>query len=80
MLFEKYAFNAWYEKHAFYMFYKTHVLHTILHVRKMCVNERRLNMCYSIYMFKMRFKKHMVYACCTFSCVVISVSVRPSSG
>ena len=36
------------------MFNKTHVLRMLLHVRKTCVNERTLNMRYSIYMFTMR--------------------------
>ena len=36
------------------MFYKTHVLHTLLDVRKTCINERTLNMRYSIYTFTMR--------------------------
>ena len=49
------------------MFYKTPVLRTLLDLRKMCVNERKLNMRYSIYTFTIRFKKHMFYACCTFS-------------
>ena len=35
------------------MFYKTPVLRTLLDVRKTCVNERTLNMRYSIYMFTM---------------------------
>ena len=36
------------------MFHKTPVLHTLLDERKMCVNERTLNMRYSAYMFAMR--------------------------
>ena len=51
------------------MVYKTRVLRTLIHVRKMCVNERTLNMRYSIYTFTMRktqyvkhaFKKRMFY-------------------
>ena len=35
-------------------FYKTPVLRTLLDVRKTCVNERTLNMRYSIYTFTMR--------------------------
>ena len=36
------------------MYYKTPVLRTLLDVRKTCVNERTLNMRYSIYTFTMR--------------------------
>ena len=36
------------------MFYKTPVLRTLLDVRNTCVNERTLNMRYSIYTFTMR--------------------------
>ena len=36
------------------MFYKMPVLRTLLDVRKKCVNERTLNMRYSIYTFTMR--------------------------
>ena len=36
------------------MFYKTPVLRMLLHVHKTCVNERTLNMRYSIYTFTMR--------------------------
>ena len=49
--FSKHMFNARFGNH---MFYKTPVLRTLLHVRKMCVNERTLNMRYSIYRFTMR--------------------------
>ena len=49
-----------FSKHMFYacsvkrMFYKTPVLHTLLVIRKTCVNERTLIMHYSIYTFTMR--------------------------
>ena len=47
------------------MFYKLHVSYTLLDVRKTCVNERTLNMCYSIYTFTTRFKERMLH---TFLC------------
>ena len=50
-LFSKHTLNARSGKR---MFYKTPVLRTLLYVRKSCVNERTLNMRYSIYTFTMR--------------------------
>ena len=43
------------------MFYKTPVLRMLLDVRKTCINERTVNMRYSIYTFTMRFKKNACF-------------------
>ena len=49
-LFSKRKLNARSGKH---MFYKTHILRTFLDDRKTCMNERTLNMRYSIHAFTM---------------------------
>ena len=49
--FSKRTFNARSGKR---MFYKTPILRTLVDVRKTCVNERTLNMRYSIFTFTMR--------------------------
>ena len=63
IIFSKRTFNARSGKR---LFNKTHVLRTLLDVRKACVIESTLNVCYSIYMFTMRtFNMRLKNACLT---------------